>query len=65
VPPTDSRDGLPRAARAVVELSATRVVGPMVRWVAVGVARRLCDGPPARWRVGLLVVSRAIVQRAA
>jgi hypothetical protein len=61
---TDPRTGLPAAARALVDLAGSRVVGGAVRRTTVAVARRLGDGPPRRWRLGLLVVARAMVQRA-
>jgi hypothetical protein len=56
---------LPRPARALVDLADGRVFGGMIRRATVGAARRFGDGPPARWRVGLLVVARAMVQRGA
>jgi hypothetical protein len=58
-------DGLPRPARALVDLADGRVFGGVIRRATVGAARRFGDGPPARWRVGLLVVARAMVQRVA
>jgi glycosyltransferase involved in cell wall biosynthesis len=61
----DPRDGLPRRARPVVDLADAPVVGRLVRAATVALARRLGDGPPARWRVRLLVIARALVQRAA
>jgi hypothetical protein len=57
--------GLPRAVRAVVELGQVPVIGGVVRRVTIGAARRFGDGPPTRWRTGLLVVARTMVQRAA
>jgi glycosyltransferase involved in cell wall biosynthesis len=64
-PDGDPRHGLPRAARLVVDLAAVPGVGAIVRRATVALARRAGDGRPARWRVGLLVVARAMVQRAA
>ena len=60
----DPGAGLPRPARVVVDLTGVRVIGSLVRRVVVGLARRAGDGPPARWRVALVVVARAMVQRA-
>jgi hypothetical protein len=64
-PDADPAVGLPRPARAVVDLTGVPVVGAGVRRVALAAARRVGDGRPARWRVGLLVVARAKVQRTA
>jgi glycosyltransferase involved in cell wall biosynthesis len=61
----DPRAGLPRAARRFVDLAGSRVVGGAVRGATVAAARRLGDGPPKRWRLGLLVMAGAMVQRAA
>jgi len=41
------------------------VIGGVVGRAVVGLARRCGDGAPARWRVALVVVARAMVQRAA
>jgi glycosyltransferase involved in cell wall biosynthesis len=60
----DPAAGLPRSARAMVDLSRARVIGGVVRRTTVALARRLGDGAPTRWRVGLVVVARAMVQRA-
>src|SRR4051812_7231764 len=60
----DPGAGLPRPARMVVDLTGIRVIGGVVRRVVVGFARWTGDGPPARWRVALVVVARAVVQRA-
>jgi GT2 family glycosyltransferase len=64
-PDSDPRSGLPTAARRLVDLAGSPVVGGPLRRATVAVARRLGDGPPTRWRLGLLVIARAMVQRAA
>jgi glycosyltransferase involved in cell wall biosynthesis len=61
----DPGAGLPRAAHAFVELAGVPRLGLPLRRGTIAAARRFGDGPPSRWRVGLLVVARAIVQRAA
>ena len=58
------RRSAPARVRLVVDAAGLPVLGAVVRWVTTGAARRLGDGPPARWRVALLVVARAMVQRA-
>jgi hypothetical protein len=60
----DPANGLPRPARAVVDVAGRRGIGAPVRWATIAAARRLGDGRPTRWRIALVVVARAIVQRA-